>query len=278
MNDKAKIAALRAALENAISWIGAAGVLKGLQARLSETLALTADASEQEPEHADLCQWLRDNSSGIYRRSAEAADLIERLAAPAAPVAVSVFDTWPKTDGKSPETRMDASFQPGREPYSTAAPVADTGAVYQFRQKGCEEWIECDSNTEAMMEDGPTAGYFEFRTLYTAPATPTATADSAPKFDEAEFAAMVERGTAAFKDVPDNWLEQQRGADSAADARWNPTDKELVAMQEDARDAARYEKLRAHFDASKDYLPDSITGAESADAFDAAVDAMQNKG
>jgi len=27
----------------------------------------------------DLCKWLRDNSSGIYRPSAEAADRIERL-------------------------------------------------------------------------------------------------------------------------------------------------------------------------------------------------------
>lgn len=45
--------------------------------------------------------------------------------------------------------------------------------------------------------------------------------DSAPKFDEAEFDAMVERGTAAWKDVPDDWLERARGnaPDSPADAR-----------------------------------------------------------
>jgi hypothetical protein len=29
----------------------------------------------------DLCQWLRDNSSGVYRPSAEAADRIEQLKA-----------------------------------------------------------------------------------------------------------------------------------------------------------------------------------------------------
>ena len=33
----------------------------------------------------------------------------------------------------------------------------------------------------------------------------------APKFNEAEFNAMVEKGTVAWKDVPDDWLEELRG-------------------------------------------------------------------
>ncbi len=33
-----------------------------------------------ETKHAELCQWLRDNSSGGYRISARAADVIEQQA------------------------------------------------------------------------------------------------------------------------------------------------------------------------------------------------------
>ena len=32
-------------------------------------------------EYKDLCKWLRDHSSGVYRKSAEAAEVIENLEA-----------------------------------------------------------------------------------------------------------------------------------------------------------------------------------------------------
>jgi hypothetical protein len=79
----------------------------------------------------------------------------------------------------------------------------------------------------------------------------------APRFDQSEFDAMVEKGTAAWKDVPDDWLEKLRGgADSAAgfDCGCQVVGGELVlckacqdgfnASAADVRDAARYRWLR----------------------------------
>lgn len=64
------------------------------------------------------------------------------------------------------------------------------------------------------------------------PSTPAVAVDAAqraeqglpayePKFDEAEFKAMVEKGTAAWKGVPDDWLERfRRNLPSAVPEGW----------------------------------------------------------
>jgi hypothetical protein len=60
--------------------------------------------------------------------------------------------------------------------------------------------------------------------------------------DDVTYSLTVHDLLSALSD----WKEFRVTADSAADAHgtWNPTDKELVAMMEDARDAARYRWLR----------------------------------
>lgn len=56
-------------------------------------------------------------------------------------------------------------------------------AVYQYRQRAVGgDWIECRSNTEALLEDGATAGCFEFRTLYTEGAGAAADALDAARY------------------------------------------------------------------------------------------------
>jgi hypothetical protein len=53
----------------------------------------------------------------------------------------------------------------------SAAQVSEAVAVYLFRQIGAYDWIETDEHNETRMKSGPAALCFEYRTLYTRPAT-----------------------------------------------------------------------------------------------------------
>jgi hypothetical protein len=85
-----------------------------------------------------------------------------------------------------------------------AAQVSEAVAVYQFRQIGAKDWIETDQHCEARMEASPAASCFEYRTLYTHPATeqadvPTSDADRF-RFEHTEHDAMARIECKAWSD------------------------------------------------------------------------------
>lgn len=103
------------------------------------------------------------------------------------------------------------------EPVAPAAPVADTGAVAEWQEPTGAMWCAGRDTFLKYARQWEDAKTSELASVI---------ADIAPG---GIFNAMRAAKTTPASPAPT--------ADSAADARWNPTDRELVAMQESARDS-----------------------------------------
>lgn len=93
------------------------------------------------------------------------------------------------------EQLRDAARLASKSPAPAAQPV------YFYRQKNVDaSWIECDQDTKARVETGVTAGCFEFRTLYAAPAAQEAQHKAVP-----EVGAIKAAFIAGFKESGEGW-------------------------------------------------------------------------
>lgn len=90
--------------------------------------------AEHHTKDAELCAWLREHSSGAYRRAADAADRIEDLLAELARRSIPQGDEpagcnhdlpGGQTPAKTAETRMDAGFDGGGQQGDELPPLPE---------------------------------------------------------------------------------------------------------------------------------------------------------
>ena len=221
---------------------------------VASALALTADASDQAPDDEHAFEvWMRDEAKCIVGSKDPYPAGLERL----------YRSLWKSAIAISPAPVDEA---PAAEPVDIWKAARDEVMIDSIDD---DESDPAERAANDSFHAGKLAGILIVKRLLAAPdrapSTDSATVP-APKFDEAEFDTMVERGTEAWKGVPDDWLEKQRGnVDSATE-----------------RAAARYRWLRArHIDIApvevevKNSSPGTrcfIAGGGQGEALDRLVD------
>lgn len=275
MNDKAKIDALRAALEDAKGWFDLFDQ-QMQRTRIDDALALTADASEQAPD--DPMDWPLPCDVTVGHGTIGKGCALRTLVARMKVLYDMAQAALPPV---SPEFRV-------MFPTAPAAPVADTGAVEALRaalrsvnavaiERG-DKFGACDQ----IDNDGQPYQSAWFADLLkgvpTAPASPSPTADSAAGWLPVETApkdgtdVLLYLGAPWNKvekaywfplwenwqrsdDIPDPVRDEYCGIGSGIPTHWQPLPpapsvpaipRTTTDSAADARDAARWSYIAEH--------------------------------